>query len=74
MIQIDPDLLADGETLLPGKHAYAFKVRIPEKPSGANDSTGSALLEGLGKGLSSMVKFAVFIAQGGELVLTCNNK
>lgn len=67
VIQIDQDLLAGGETLLPGKHAYAFKVRIPAKPPGANDGIGSALLEGLGKGLSSMVKFAVSTAQGGEL-------
>ena len=67
VIQIDQDLPAGGETLLPGKHAYAFKVRIPAKPAAANDAAGAALLEGLGKTLSSIIKIATASGLDGAL-------
>ena len=66
VVQIEQDLLAS-EPLLPGKHAYAFVVRIPEKPSAANDTTSFALPEGLGKVMSSLIKLAASSALGGTL-------
>jgi hypothetical protein len=67
VIQIEQDLLAGGETLLPGKHAYPFQVRIPAKPSEANDATGSALLEGLGKTLLPFIQLAASSGFDGTL-------